>query len=326
MYRLSGGFLSFREKILRGVVDNSAYPSVSVEIELMVATPLNAGEAVPAVLELGFIRSPFNPGPVQPIGLGSPHEPTWKEQLISRGWGYAVVVPASIQPDNGAGLTTGIIGLANKGKRRKPADWGALRAWAWGASRAVDYFEKDEDVDASRIAIEGLSRYGKAAVVAMAFDSRFSLGFIGSSGAGGMKILRRNFGEQVENLASTYAYHWFCGHFIKYGSMLTADDLPVDAHELAALCAPRPIFISAGSPQVEGQWIDAKGMFLAGVYAGPVYRLLGKKDLGANEFPILGAALTGGEIAFRQHAGGHSTGPNWSTWIAWACRYWGDCR
>lgn len=318
------GNFPIKEKMLRGVVDNSAFLSISVEIELVVATPLNAGVPVPLVLELGFIRSPFNPGPVEPIGLGSPHEPSWKEQLISRGWGYAVVVPSSIQPDNGAGLTRGIIGLANKGRRRKPADWGALRAWAWGASRAADYFEKDEDVDAKRIAVEGLSRYGKAAAVAMAFDSRFSLGFIGSSGAGGLKILRRNFGEQVENLASTYAYHWFCGNFIKYAGLLTADDLPVDAHELAALCAPRPIFISAGSPQVEGQWIDAKGMFLAGVHAGPVYRLLGKKDLGATEFPLLGAALTDGEIAFRQHAGGHSTGPNWSTWIAWACRYWGD--
>jgi hypothetical protein len=134
------------------------------------------------------------------------------------------------------------------------------------------------------------------------------------------------FGEQVENLASTYAYHWFCGNFIRYAGPLTPDDLPVDAHELVALCAPRPLFISAGSPWVEGQWIDARGMFLAGAHAGPVYELLGKKDLGTTEFPELGKALTNGEIAFRQHAGGHSTGPNWSTWIAWACRYWGGCR
>ncbi|MCB0839213.1 MAG: acetylxylan esterase, partial [Bacteroidetes bacterium] len=90
------------------------------------------------------------------------------------------------------------------------------------------------------------------------------------------------------------------------------------------LCAPRPVFISSGSPQVEGQWIDAKGMFLSGLHAGPVYTLLGKKDLGAKKFPILGTPLVDGEIAFRQHAGGHSTGPNWSTWLAWASRYWGD--
>lgn len=320
------GAYPIREKTLLGVVDNSAYPDLKVEIELLLATPRDAREAVPVVLEFGFIRSPFNPGPITPIGLGSPHEPTWKEQLISRGWGYAVLVPSSIQADHGAGLRQGIIGLVNKGLPRKPDDWGALRAWAWGASRALDYLETDRDVDPKRVAIEGLSRYGKAAIVAMAFEPRISLGFIGSSGAGGAKLLRRVFGEQVENLASSGEYHWFCGNFIQYASSLTPDDLPVDAHQLVALCAPRPVFISSGSPQVEGQWIDAKGMFLAGAHAGPVYELLGKKGLGTMEFPALGMPLISGEIAFRQHAGGHNTGPNWSTWIAWACRYWGGCR
>lgn len=312
-------------KTLSGVVDNSAFPDIKVEIELVLATPADADGPVPVVMEFGFIRWPFPtpPGPATPPRGG---EPGWKEQLISRGWGYAVIVPASIQADNGAGLRSGIIGLVNKGQPRKPDDWGSLRAWAWGASRALDYFETDKDVDAQRIAIEGLSRYGKATVVAMAYEPRFSLAFIGSSGAGGTKILRRVFGEQVENLASSGEYHWFCGNFIKYASSLTPDDMPVDAHELVALCAPRPVFISSGSPQVEGQWVDAKGMFLGGVHAGPVYKLLGKKDLGVTEFPIIGTPLVDGDIAFRQHAGGHSTGPNWSTWIAWACRYWGDCR
>jgi hypothetical protein len=289
---------------------------------LLVATPANADGAVPLVMEFGWITSPWNREPVKPIGLGSAGEPTWKEQLISMGWGYAIIVPSSIQADNGAGLTHGIIGLTNKGNFRKPDEWGSLRAWAWGASRAIDYFEKDSDVDAKRIAIEGLSRYGKAAIVTMAFEPRISLGFIGSSGAGGAKILRRIFGEQVENLASSGEYHWFSGNFIKYGSKLTADDLPVDAHELVALCAPRPVFISSGSPFVEGNWVDGKGMFLGGAHAGSVYRLLGKKDLGTMEFPVLGTPLVAGEIAYRQHAGGHSTGPNWSTWIAWASRYW----
>lgn len=319
------GNFPVKEKTLRGVVDNAAYPSIAVAIELLVATPKHAEGAVPVVLEFGFIRSPFfrNTGEAPRPSYNS--EPGWKEQLLSKGWGYAVIVPSSIQADNGAGLTRGIIGLVNRGQPRRPEDWGSLRAWAWGASRAIDYFENDPDVDQSRIAIEGLSRYGKAAIVAMAFEPRISLGFIGSSGAGGAKILRRVFGEQVENLASAGEYHWFCGNFIKYASTLTPDDLPVDAHQLVALCAPRPVFISAGSPYVEGQWIDAKGMFLAGAHAGPVYELLGKQGLGTDEFPMMGTALTDGEIAFRQHAGGHSTGPNWSTWIAWACRYWGDC-
>lgn len=314
-----------KEKMLKGIVDNSSYPGIKVEIELQLVTPANA-TAVPVVMEFGFYRPFGNAGNITPIGLGSSGEPTWKEQLLSRGWGYSIIVPGSIQADNGAGLRRGIIGLVNKGQPRKPDDWGALRAWAWGASKAIDYFETDKDVDAKRLAIEGISRYGKATVVAMAYEPRFSLAFIGSTGAGGVKILRRVFGEQVESLASSGGYHWFAGNFIKYASILKPDDLPVDAHELVGLCAPRPVFISSGSPQVEGQWVDAKGMFLGAANAGSVYRLLGKKDLGTMEFPKIGMPLVTGEIAFRQHAGGHSTGPNWSTWIAWACRYWGDCK
>jgi hypothetical protein len=155
----------------------------------------------------------------------------------------------------------------------------------------------------------------------MAYDSRFAIGFIASSGEGGAKILRRKFGEQVENLAATSEYHWMAGNFLKYAGPLTADDLPVDAHELIALCAPRPVFISAGSPQVEGGWIDAKGMFLAAVGAGPVYQLLGKRDLGTTEFPAIETALIGGEIGFRQHQGGHAAGPNWPTFLEFASRY-----
>lgn len=320
------GNFKAKEKILKGIVDNAAYPGINVQIDLQVVTPAITSGAVPVVLEFGFFHPFGNAVAIKAIGIISSGEPTWKEQLLSRGWGYSILEPNSVQADNGAGLRSGIIGLVNKGQSRTPADWGVLRAWAWGASKAMDYFETDKDVDAKRIAVEGISRYGKAAVVAMAYDPRFSLGFIGSSGAGGTKILRRIFGEQVENLASSGEYHWFCGNFIKYAGKLTPNDLPVDAHELVALCAPRPVFISAGSPQVEGQWGDAKGMFIGGANAGPVYRLLAKKDLGTMEFPKIGMPLVDGEIAFRQHAGGHSTGPNWSTWIAWACRYWGECK
>jgi hypothetical protein len=237
------------------------------------------------------------------------------------GWGYATLIPVSVQADNGAGLTEGIIGLVNKGQPRKLDDWGALRAWAWGASRALDYFETDKAVDRKQVGIEGLSRYGKAALLTMAYDSRFAIGFIGSSGAGGAKILRRNFGEQTENLASSGEYHWMAGNFLKYAGPLTVNDLPADAHELIALCAPRPVFISSGSQQVEGGWVDAKGMFLGAVDAGPVYKLLGKKDLGATQLPPMETALTEGEIAFRQHSGGHTTGPNWPTFLTFASRY-----
>lgn len=316
------GSYPVKEKTLVGVVDNSLYPEIEVNIELVVGTPAHATLPVPVVIEFGFVRWPFGNQQQEPNYFMSPYEPRWQQQLLSNGWGYAILVPTSIQADHGAGLRSGIIGLVNKGEPRKPDQWGALRAWAWGASRAIDYFERDPDVDASKIGIEGTSRYGKASLVAMAFEPRISLGFIGSSGAGGAAILRRNFGEQVENLASTAEYHWFCGNFIKYASTLHVEDLPVDAHHLIALCAPRPVFISVGSPYIEGQWVDAKGMFLAGVHAGSVYELLGKKPLGTDKFPYIGEALADGEIAYRQHAGGHTTGPNWSTWIGWASRYW----
>jgi len=306
-------------KKIVGHADNSAYPNINVDIQLSLLTPADAKGPVPVILEFGFIFPPGFRMPAPPAG--TPVEKGWQQQLLEKGWGAAVIVPTSYQADNGAGLTQGIIGLVNKGQPRKPDDWSALKAWAWGASRAVDYFETDKAVDAKRIGIEGLSRYGKAALVAMAYEPRFAIGFIGSSGAGGAKILRRVFGEQVENLASSGEYHWFAGNFIKYAGPLTPNDLPVDAHELVALCAPRPVFISSGSPKVEGQWVDAQGMFLGGVYAGPVYRLLGKKDLGTKEFPALETALTEGEIAFRQHAGGHTTGPNWPTFINYASKY-----
>ena len=245
----------------------------------------------------------------------------------SRFWPRAGATPFSfptIQADNGAGLTQGIIGLVNKGQPRKPDDWGALRAWAWGASRALDYFETDKTVDAKQVGIEGLSRYGKAALVAMAYDQRFAIGFIGSSGEGGAKLHRRNWGELVENLTGSGEYHWMAGNFLKYGGPLNAGDLPVDAHELIALCAPRPTFISYGAssgPGAEGGWVDQKGSFMAAVAAGPVYRLLGKKDLGTSEFPPVETGLIDGELAFRQHSGGHTTGPNWPTFLTFADRY-----
>jgi hypothetical protein len=199
--------------------------------------------------------------------------------------------------------------------------WGALRAWAWGASRALDYFETDKAVNAKQVGIEGLSRYGKAALVTMAYDPRFAIGFIGSSGAGGAKLHRRDFGEKVENIAGEGEYHWMAGNYIKYAGPLTAKDLPVDSHELIALCAPRPVFISVGSPQVEGNWVDDRGQFMAAVAAGPVYRLLGKRDLGVSEMPPMETPLIDGEIAFRQHSGGHTTGPNWPTFLQYASRY-----
>ncbi len=317
-------------KQLVGHVDNSSYPAIMVDIRLTLTTPANAMGPVPVMMEFGFIFGPGGFGGARKGGPGAKAPPGgrfgggWQQQVLAKGWGYAVIVPNSIQADNGAGLTQGIIGLCNKGQPRKPEGWGALRAWAWGASRALDYFETDKAVDARQVGIEGLSRYGKAALVAMAYDQRFAIGFIGSSGEGGAKLHRRNWGELVENLTGSGEYHWMCGNFLKYGGPLNASDLPVDAHELIALCAPRPTFISYGAssgPGAEGTWVDQRGSFMAAVAAGPVYGLLGKKDLGATEFPPVETGLMDGEIAFRQHSGGHTTGPNWPTFLTWADRY-----
>jgi hypothetical protein len=309
-------------KQLVGHVDNSSYPLISVNIQLSLTTPANATGPVPVMMEFGFTGGPGGRGFGGTSGgrFGS-GGPGWQQLVLAKGWGYAILSPTSVQADNGAGLTKGIIGLCNKGQPRNLDDWGALRAWAWGASRALDYLETDRAVDAKHVGIEGLSRYGKAAIVAMAYDRRFAIAFVGSSGEGGVKLHRRNFGELVENVAGTGEYHWMAGNFLKYAGLLTWNDLPVDSHELIALCAPRPVFISCGSPQVEGIWVDAKGMFLAAVGAGPVYRLLGKKDMGTTEMPPMETPLIDGDVAFRQHSGGHTTGPNWPTFLTFASCY-----
>jgi hypothetical protein len=305
-------------KKLTGHVDNSSYPAITVDIQATLSTPADAIGPVPVMMEFGFVGGfPRRPGvPAPPVEPG----PTWQQQVLAKGWGYAVIVPYSIQADNGAGLTKGIIGLVNKGEPRKLDDWGGLRAWAWGASRALDYFETDKAVDARQVGIDGHSRFGKAALVAMAYDPRFAIVYVSSSGEGGAKLNRRNWGEIVENVAGTGEYHWMAGNFIKYAGPLTWNDMPVDAHELIALCAPRPVFIGGGATKGDG-WADAKGMFMAAAGAGPVYKLLGKKDMGTAEFPAIETPLIEGDVAFRQHSGGHTPGPNWPAFITFASRY-----
>jgi hypothetical protein len=338
--RETNGTFPVITKQLIGHVDNSSCPAITVDIQLTLTTPVEATKPVPVMMEFGFggfgarfggrfggtngVRGTNNFPRGNFGGFGGTNGPTWQQQVLAKGWGYAILVPSSVQADNGAGLTKGIIGLCNKGQPRKPDDWGALRAWAWGASRALDYFETAREVDAKQVGIEGLSRYGKAAAVTMAYDQRFAIAFVGSSGEGGAKLHRRNWGELVENLTGQGEYHWMAGNFLKYGGPLTPGDLPVDAHELIALCAPRPTFISYGASSgqgAEGTWVDQKGSFMAAVAAGPVYRLLGKKDLGTSEFPAVETALVDGDLAWRQHSGGHTTGPNWPTFLEWADRY-----
>ena len=313
------GDFPIKLKRLVGHVDNSSYPQIKVDIELMVATPAKETKRVPIIMEYSFRFPPgFRMPPPPPTN--QPQPVNWQHQLLAKGWGYAQIIPTTYQADNGAGLTEGIIGLMNKGQNRKADDWGSLRAWAWGASRALDYFETDKAVDAKKVGITGHSRYGKAALVTMAYDARFAIAYVSSSGEGGAKLHRRNAGELVENVAGSSEYHWMAGNFIKYAADPTTwDDMPVDSHELIDLCAPRPVFICVGDKG--DAWVDVKGMFLAAAAASEVYELVGKKGLGTNDFPKIETALIDGDIAFRQHTAGHTPAPNWATFIEFASRY-----
>jgi hypothetical protein len=314
-------------KQLVGHVDNSSYPAISVDIQMSVVMPANAKGKVPTLMMFGNGAMPPSPPPAEPL----PGPPSSAQQLIAAGWGYASISPTSIQADNGAGLTRGIIGLVNKGQARKPDDWGSLRAWAWGASRGLDYLATDPAVDIRHVGIEGVSRYGKAALIAAAFETRFAMVLVGSSGEGGAKLHRRNFGEAVENLTGAGEYHWMAGNFLKYGTAestfgaRTAGDLPVDAHQLIALVAPRWVFISYGIPEKgDAHWLDHQGSYMAAVAAGPVFRLLGVKDLGDTRdyrvatMPAVNVGLLDGELAWRQHDGGHEDRSNMKYFIDWA--------
>jgi hypothetical protein len=333
-------------KQLLGHVDNSGDPEITVDIQMTLVLPAERKGAVPVMMMFGGRSIPevAFPAPVFAgrggVGKGGPiappvnADPPALEQLIADGWGVATLNPNSVQADNGAGLTKGIIGLVNKGQPRKPDDWGALRAWGWGAARGLDYLESDTAVNAKQVGIEGVSRYGKAALVAMAFDTRFAVVLIGSSGEGGAKLHRRNWGEAVENLTGTGEYHWMAGNFLKYGASeasfgsKTPGDLPVDAHELLALCAPRLTFVSYGVPEKgDAKWLDHQGSFMAAVAAEPVFRLLGAKDLGVApdyrtaKMPAVNVGLLDGQLAWRQHDGGHTDAPNWKYFIPWADKF-----
>ena len=356
---------------LIGNVDNQAYPLLQVHITMTLVTPVHAGRRVPVLIMFGpspFPRTqpspqelaqvnaalmallvehdpslapvfaqnatfqPIPPLPFSPDQRNADGDPPSTEELIAAGWGFAALDPISVQADNGAGLTRGIIGLVNHGQPRGPDDWGALRAWAWGASRGLDYLETDPAVDSHRVGIEGVSRYGKAALVAMAFDQRFAMALVGSSGKGGATLLRRNWGEALESL-TTGEYYWMAGNFMQYGASAAArgsrspGDLPVDAHELIALCAPRLTFISYGSPEKgDAKWLDHQGSFMATVAASPVFQLLGARGLGVSaswrnaKMPAVNQGLLNGHLAWRQHDGGHTDAPNMRHFIAWVDR------
>jgi hypothetical protein len=368
------GFTPVIAKDLIGEVDNSAYPEIRVRIHMTLVTPERAKSPVPVLMmfshagfpapnepsgeELDRVNSawkallvqqdpslkdvfaehpawqPVKATPLQFPQLNEDGDPPNTWQLVAAGWGFVLFDPASVQADDGAGLTRGIIGLVNKGQPRHPKDWGALRAWAWGAGRGLDYLETDPAVDAKHVGIEGVSRYGKATLVTMAFDQRFAMALVGSSGKGGATLLHRNFGEAVESLAGG-GYYWMAGNFMKYGASeatfgsKTPGDIPVDSNALIALCAPRLTFISYGIPaKGDARWLDHEGSFMATVDASRVYKLLGaagleEVDYRTAKMPPVNQGLLGGQLAWRQHDGGHTDAPNMKWFLEWSDKFIG---
>ncbi len=333
--------IAVTEQHIVGTVDNSKCPEIEVKLSMSLTLPKETSGPVPVLMMFG--PTPFDPVPEwmqrfrknRPQGDGVARELSKTEALIAAGWGAVTINPATIQADKGDGLTRGIIGLTNLGQPRMPDDWGSLRAWGWGASRGLDYLSTDQRVRADRVGIEGVSRYGKAALVAAAFDTRFAMVLVGSSGAGGATPHRRNYGEAVENLAGSGEYHWMAGNFLKYaaeeatfGSM-NVSHLPVDSHQLIALCAPRLTFISYGIPEKgDAHWLDQRGSYMATLAAGPVFMLLGEQGPIASDgqtptdMPPVNTSLVSGNLAWRQHDGGHTDTPNIHSFIQWAESLW----
>lgn len=292
-------------------------------IEAEITAPAKPRGKMPAIIDYTFVfRSNFRRPPAADGAAPPPPPPSPAVAALKRGWTYVAYYPYSVQADNGAGLSSGIIGLVNGGKPREATEWGALRAWGWGASRVADLLQSDPTIDGTRLAIAGLSRFGKSTLVATAFDERFRAALVGSSGAGGAKILRRNMGELVENLEADGEFHWFAPNFLKYAGPKTVDDLPVDAHMLVALVAPRPLFIGTGVREQGDGWVDPRGNYLAAVAATPAWQVFGKTGPTDPTQPAVDVGVTNTTLSFRQHSGGHTNGPNWEPFLDWADKAW----
>jgi hypothetical protein len=283
-------------------------------IPLTLYTPAKAKGRVPVILVVNF-GGGAGPAPAAALPSG---EPPVAADILARGWGYATIAYQDIQPDRASSLNEGVIALTRApGQAPAPGDWGAIGAWAWGVSRAIDYLETDRLVNPKRIAVEGHSRIGKTALWASANDPRIAAVFVSCAGEMGSALSRRDFGETVDDMAQNFPW-WFSGTFQQWAGRW--NDMPVDAHMLIALSAPRPVFLTGGT---KDQWADPVGIYLAAVAAGPVYRLLGKKDLGSPPSqPPLDTPVTGGDIGWHYHTGVHAATPeDWRAFLVFLDKY-----
>jgi hypothetical protein len=287
-------------------------------IEIEITAPEKPVGRTPAVIEYTFVFPANFPRPANATPPASP-----AVAALKRGWTYVAYYPYSVQADNGAGLRQGIIGLVSGGALRGPTDWGVLRAWGWGASRVADLLQADPAIDAGHLALSGMSRFGKSSLVAAAFDPRFTASLISSPGAGGAKLMRRNFGEQPTNMAGPSAYHWYTPAFLRYGGPRDIGDWPIDAHMLVALVAPRPLFIATGRADKGDGWVDPRGTYLALLAASPAWRLLGSTGPTSDRMPPVLASPAATTLTWYQHDQGHAATPNWEPFLDWANAQWG---
>jgi hypothetical protein len=303
------------------------------KMDILIYLPAAARKPVPLLLNLSFsanssvVDDPgIKPGEVwgrdkkrvpaqRGAGFGRPDIPLF----LAHGFGVATVYYGDIEPDFQGGIPFGVRGLYLKHEQTEPApdEWGAIGAWAWGLSRAMDYLETDRDVDAKRVAIVGASRLGKTVLWAGAHDERFAMVIASCSGEGGAALSRRNYGETVKHLTAPSRYPYqFAANYQKYGDRVA--QLPVDAHMLLSLIAPRPVLLQTGNTDL---WSDPKGEFLAALAAEPVYRLLGRQGLETDQMPPTGTPIMH-TIGYYMHDGGHGTIPSdWAQFLNFMQRH-----